>query len=77
MQRHFSVHISTSFTKGLVHIEVLEEIEKRIDKSLIQSIQITKRNCIVTVFDLDTEHIILTMGIEIRNRYIKLVDVEK
>ena len=26
-QRHFSVHFSTSFTKAIVHSEVLEEIE--------------------------------------------------
>jgi len=43
MQRHFSVHISTSFTKGLVHIEVLEEIEELVDKGLIQSIKITEK----------------------------------
>ena len=35
------------------------------------------RNCIVTVFDPNTKHILLTRGVEIRNRYIKLVDVEK
>ena len=40
--------------------------------------QITERNCIVTVFDLDTKHILLTRGgVEIRNRYIKLVGIEK
>ena len=50
------------------------------DKGLIQSIKITERNCIVTVFDPDTKHILLTRGrrgVDIRNRYIKLVDVEK
>jgi hypothetical protein len=36
-----------------------------------------EKNCIVTVFDPDTKHILLTRGIEIRNRYIKFVDVEK
>jgi hypothetical protein len=48
-----------------------------VDKGLIQSIKITERNCIVTVFDPDTKHILLTRGVEIRNRYIKLIDVEK
>ena len=36
-----------------------------------------RKNCIVTVFDPNTNHILLTRGIEIRNRYIKFVDVEK
>jgi hypothetical protein len=36
-----------------------------------------RKNCIVTVFDPNTKHILLTRGIEIRNRYIKFVDVEK
>ena len=43
--------------------------------------QITERNCIVTVFDLDTKHTLFTrgwgVGVEIRNRYIKLVGIEK
>ena len=77
IQRHLSVHFSTSFTKGIAHSEVLEEIEKLVEKNLIQSIQITEKNCIVTVFDPDTKHILLTRGVEIRNRYIKLIDVEK
>ena len=72
-----SVHISISFTKGLVHSEVLEEIEKLADKSLIQSMQITERNSIVTVLDLDTMHILLARRITIRNWYIKLADVNK
>ena len=66
IQRHLSVHFSTSFTKGIAHSEVLEEIEKLVEKNLIQSIQITEKNCIVTVFDPDTKHILLTMGIEIK-----------
>ena len=36
-----------------------------------------RKNCIFTVFDPNTKHILLTRGIEIRNRYIKFVDVEK
>ena len=46
------------------------------DKDLIQSIKITERNCIVTVFETNTKHILLTKGIEIRNRYIQLDDIE-
>ena len=63
--------IRKGFTKGLVHSEVLEEIEKHVDKDLIQSIKITERNSIVTVFDPGTKHIILTR----RSRLD--VDVEK
>ena len=46
IQRHLSVHFSTSFTKDIAHTEVLEEIEKLVEKKLIQSIQITEKNCI-------------------------------
>jgi hypothetical protein len=72
-----SVHITTSFMKGLVHSEVLEEIERLVYKGLIHSMQITVRNSIVTVFYLDTMHILLARGIKIRNWYIKLADVNK
>jgi hypothetical protein len=34
IQRHLSVHFSTSFTKGIAHTEVLEEIEKLVEKNL-------------------------------------------
>jgi hypothetical protein len=44
-----SVHFSTSFTKGIAHTEILEELEKLVEKNLIQSIQIAEKNCIVTV----------------------------
>ena len=50
-----------SFKKGLVHSEVLEEIEKHVDKGLIQS-KITEGNSIVTVFDPGTKHILLSKG---------------
>ena len=62
IQRHLSVHFSTSFTKGIAHSEVLEEIEKLVEKNLIQSIQISEKNCIITVSDSDTQHILLIRG---------------
>ena len=74
IQRHLSVHFSTSFTKGIVHSEVLEEIEKLVYKSLIQSIQITEKNLLSQFL---TPPILLTRGIEIRNRYIKFADAER
>jgi hypothetical protein len=77
IQRQLSVHFSTSFTKGIAHSEVLEEIEKLADKNVIQSIQITEKT-VLSQFPTPTlKHILLTRGIEIRNRYIKFVDVEK
>jgi hypothetical protein len=76
-QHHLSVHFGISFTKGLSHTEVLTELAKLIDKSSVQSIQLTERECIVTDFNPDAKHVLLTRGIELRNRYIKLVDVEK
>ena len=72
-----SVHLVISFTKGLSHTEVLTELAKLIYKSSVQSIQLTERECIVTDFNPDAKHVLLTRGIELRNRYIKLVDVEK
>ena len=76
-QHHFSIHFGISFTKGLSHTEVLNQLAKLIDKSSVQSIQLTERECIVTDCNPDAKHVLLTRGIELRNRYIKLVDVEK
>jgi hypothetical protein len=39
--------------------------------------KLTERECIVKDFNPDAKHVLLTRVIEIRNRYIKLVDVEK
>ena len=77
IQRHLSFHFGISFTKGLSHTEVSTELEKLIDKSSVQSIQITEREYIVMVLNPVAKHVLLTRGIELRNRYIKLVDVEK
>ena len=76
-QHHLSIHFGISFTKGLSHTEVLNQLAKLIDKSSVQSIQLTERECIVTDCNPDAKHVLLTRGIELRNRYIKLVDVEK
>jgi hypothetical protein len=50
-QHHLFVHLVISFTKGLSHTEVLTELAKLIDKSSVQSIQLTERECIVTDFN--------------------------
>jgi hypothetical protein len=47
--------------KGLSHTEVLTELAKLIDKSLVQSIQLTERECIVTDFNPDAKHVLLTI----------------
>jgi hypothetical protein len=64
--------------KGLVHSEVLEDIEKLVDKGFNNTVHENNRDELYChSFRPNTKHILLTRGIEIRNRYLILVDVQK
>ena len=50
---------------------------KKMDEKSIRSILITETECIVTVNYPETKHIHLPRGNNLKNRYIKIFDVEK
>ncbi|CAG2212346.1 CNBP [Mytilus edulis] len=77
IKRHLSIHFGISFTKGITHTDVLNELKTLVDQNEIQTIQITEKECIVTVHDQNTKHTLLTRGINLKNRYIRMVDVEQ
>lgn len=77
LQRHLSVHFSTKFIKGITHEEVLNQTENVIDKSQIKAIQITEKDCVITVSEPIAKAKLVVKGINIKNFHINIYDVEK
>ena len=77
IQRSLSVHFSTKFIKGLNHTEVLNQLETLVDKNTIKAIQLTEKDCVVTVNDRATKVKLLVKGLDLKNHHFRFMDVEK
>ena len=55
VSRHLSVHFNTKFFKGITNDEIMGELEKHIDLKFIRSIQLTAKECIVSLADTDSK----------------------
>jgi translation elongation factor EF-4 len=63
--------------KGITHAEILDQIKRTIEIDRKKAIQITERDCIVTVDDNHTNIKLLVEGVEVQNQHLKCMDVEK
>ncbi|CAG2188893.1 unnamed protein product [Mytilus edulis] len=77
IQRYKSVHFSSKYIKGITHTDILNELEKYINREKVKAIQLTERECVVTVDDQASKTLLLIKGIELKNYHYKFVDVEK
>ena len=77
VNRLLSIQFSTRFFKGLRHEDGLCAIESEVIRDNIKSVQITESDCVVTLKDQIYNERLLANGIEIKNRYVKFVDVDK
>ena len=59
------------------HEDGLCAIESEVIRDNIKSVQITESDCVVTLKDQICKERLLAKGIEIKNRYVKFVDVDK
>ena len=71
------MHFSTRHSKGITHAEILDQIKRTIEIDRKKAIQITERDCIVTVNDNHTNIKLLVEGVEVQNQHLKCMDVEK
>ncbi|CAG2254725.1 CNBP [Mytilus edulis] len=62
---------------GLKHNEVLCAIEDVISRESINSIQLTEKNCVVTVKEKNQRDRLITVGIKIRDRSVNFVEIDK
>ncbi|CAC5416652.1 unnamed protein product [Mytilus coruscus] len=74
VSRQLSIHFYTKGFKGIKHDEILTEISNQID---IGSIQITEKDCIVSLKDVESKDKLVVNGITVRNRSVNFFDVEK
>ena len=70
IQRQRSVHFSTKHIKGITYAEILEQIERTIETDRIKAIQITERDCIVTVNDNHAKIKLLVECVEVQNQHL-------
>ncbi|CAG2211281.1 CNBP [Mytilus edulis] len=77
VSRQLSIHFYTKGFKGIKHDEILTEISKQIHINNVGSIQITEKECIVSLKDVESKDTLVVNGITLRNRSVNFLDVEK
>jgi hypothetical protein len=77
LERPMSVHFSTKFIKRVSHDEILESIKEKVDISNIKAIQITERECIISLANEDAKVTIMVGGLRVQNRNVSVTEVNK
>ena len=63
VNRNMSIHFNMRFFKGFKHEDIVNELEKEIQRDDIKSLQLTEKNCIVTLNSAQAKIRLLTNGI--------------
>ena len=71
------MHFSTKHIKDITHAGILDQVKRTIEIDRIKAMQITERDCIVTVNDNHAKIKLLVEGVEVQNQHLKCMDVEK
>ena len=77
LTRPMTVRFNTRQFSRLSHEEVLSSIESIVDPENVKAIQITENTCYVTVASTNTKEEILMAGLNIRDTYNNVYDVER
>ena len=77
VQRHLSIHFNTRFFKGVTNEDILNEVDKIVETESIASIQLTEKDCIISLKNQTAKEKLVTNGITLRNRSVNFLDVEK
>ena len=77
LSRPLSVRLNTRQYSRLGHEEVVKAIDKVIDLLLVKAIQITESTCFITLKTQDAKESLIVNGIDIRNIYNNVFDVDK
>ena len=77
LQRDLSLHFGHRFLGGVRYEEVLEALDKEIDIEKLNSIQITEKDCVVTVSENDLKQKLLRVGLNIKDKFVRFYSVEK
>lgn len=77
VRRHLSIHFSTRNFKGITHEDILNSVLKTVEADTVKSIQITEKECVITLNDFAPKDKLLSSGITVKDRSVKLFDVEK
>ena len=77
VNRHRSVHFNYKSLGKIEHDNVKMSLLDLLDEDNIKSIQITSKMCVVTCDSMNSKHTLVTEGLTINDRNIKVFEVEK
>lgn len=77
ISRADSVHFYHKFLRGVSETQVLEAVTRVLRKDQIVAIQITDKNCVITVVDELAKLCILTHSINIKGKTIRVIDIDQ
>ena len=69
------IHFNMRFFKGFKHEDIVNELEKKIQRDDIKSVQLTEKDCIVIVNSAESEIRLLTKGIALQNRSVNFFEI--
>ena len=77
VNRDLSIHFSRRFFNGLNHTEILDAVKSVVSRDNINAIQLTEKNCVVSMKEKSQKDLLLSVGITIWDRSVSFVDVDK
>ena len=77
VKRLLSVHFNTRFFKWVSNEEILNEVLKNVEIESVGSVQMTEKDCIISLKELKAKEKLITEGISLRDRTVQCLDVEK
>ncbi|KAK3102824.1 hypothetical protein FSP39_014202 [Pinctada imbricata] len=77
LSRELSLHFGHRYLGGVKYEVVLESLENEIDLEDIKSIQITEKDCVITVSEQSAKDKLLRVGLNIKDKFVKFFSVEK
>ena len=77
LKRESSLHFGHRFLGGVWHEDVLNALESEVDISNIKSIQITEKDCIVTLSDQESKQKLLRVGVNIKEKFVRFFGVDR
>lgn len=77
LQRPRTVYFNTNAITNLRENEVMESLRATIDIQHVKGIQVTQRECRVTLSSLETKQELKASGINLRNMHVRMQDADK
>ena len=76
LERPLSIQFSTKFFKGINHVEIVVELRRHIELDSINSIQLTEKDCIVSLKNEIAKDRLVSKEISLRDRSVYFLETD-